>query len=220
MLDNSSEHSPTTKCPADSIEEVRPTTVTTTSAVKKSNNRDKTAVGYRTKEIQFENKNNTREIYQNNNNCKTSQIYSPVSSSLSSTSICSSQSSPPYTNTSYVDSNINHIKNKFTESFNHNDLDADTEVSPSKQNKTFLSNRKKKSLAKLVAAKQIDKNVNKFHHHREIKEGDKGEENSLSTCQSNSRKIRNRKHSKNDNIEHLQSLEESEKSNDIKIRTI
>ena len=66
LLDHSSEHSPTTKCPADSTEEARPTTVNTTSTVKKSNNRDKVAIGCTSKEKQFKNIDNAIENYRNN----------------------------------------------------------------------------------------------------------------------------------------------------------
>ena len=213
MLDISSEHSPTTKCPADSTEEVRPSTVNTTSAVKKSNNRDKIAVGYTRKEKQFESKDNTLETFQNSEIYKTSPTYSQRSSIISSSSIYSTPSTPPNSYALYIDSNLNHIKNKFNENLNHKELNTETGTTPSKRNKTFLSDRKKKSLAKLVASKQVDKNVNKFYHHREIKE-DKGEENCLSTCQSYSGKFRNYKHSNNNIIEHQQYLEEN---HDIKI---
>ena len=213
MLDISSEHSPTTKCPADSTEEVRTSTVNTTSAVKKSNNRDKIAVGYTRKEKQFESKDNTQETFQNSETLKTSPSYSQRSSIISSSSIYSTPSTPPNSYTLYIDSNLNHIKNKVNENLNHKELNPETGSSPRKGNNTFLSDRKQKSLAKLVASKQVDKNVNKFYHHREIKE-DKGEENCLSTCQGNSSKIRNYKHSNNKNIEHQQCLEEN---HDIKI---
>ena len=208
MLDISSEHSPTTKCPADSTEEVIPSTVNTTSAVKKSNNRDKIAVGYTGKEKQFKGKDNTLQTFQNSEVYKTSPTYSQRSSIISSSSIDSTPSTPPNTYALFIDSNLNHIKNRFNENLNHKDVNAETGSTPSKRNKNFLSDRKKKSLAKLVASKQVDKNVNKFYHHREIK-GDKGEENCLSTCQGNSSKIRNCKHSNNNNIEHLPCLEEN-----------
>ena len=94
---------------------------------------------------------------------------------------------------------------------NHKYLNTETEYSPRKQNKTFLSDRKKQSLAKLVASKQIDKNVNKFYHHRAIDEKVIEDDYSLSTCQNNSSQIIEYKHSRNNNIEDLQCLDEKEK---------
>ena len=220
MLDHSSEHSPTTKCPADSTEEARPTTVNTTSTVKKSNNRDKVAIGCTSKEKQFKNIDNAIENYRNNKSCKTSPTSSPASSILSSTSIYSSQSSPPNAYTSNIDSNLNHIKSTFNGNLNQKYLNTETEYSPRRQNKTFLSDKKKQSLAKLVASKQIDKNVNKFYHPRAIDEKVIEDDYSLSTCQNNSSQIIDYKHSRNNNIKDLQGLDNTEKINHIRQNTL
>ena len=78
-----------------------------------------------------------------------------------------------------------------------------------------MSDRKKKSLAKLVASKQVDKNVHKFS----LAIQEEGEKNCFSTCQSDSSQIDNYKHSRH-NIDHLKCSVENENLDhytDIKI---
>merc|ERR1712223_1244183 len=183
-------------------------------------NRDKVAIGCTSKEKQFKNIDNAIENYRNNKSCKPSPTSSPASSILSSTSIYSSQSSPPNAYTSNIDSNLNHIKSTFNGNLHHKYLNTETENSPRKQNKTFLSDRKKQSLAKLVASKQINKNVNKFYHHRAIDEKVTEDDYSLSTCQNNSSQITDYKHSRNNNIKGLQCLDDKGKINHIKSKSI
>ena len=196
-------------------EEGRPTTFDITSAVKNSNNRDRIAVGY-TQEQKFalEKSPNVIEFHHSNETCKTSLIASPVSPKSSSTSSnLSSQHSHSYS-CDLTEKNNNKInsrefdstqdKSKYYRTFSYKTpvKPEDDKRSSSDVYKSFLSERKKKSLAKLVASKQIDKNVKKFCHHQSVAE----EESVFCTRQNNTRQITSNKHPtdnfKNEELEH------------------
>ena len=178
-------------------EEGRPTTFDITSAVKNSNNRDRISVGYRQEQKPaLENSSNVIEFHHLEETCKISRIVSPVSPKSSSTSSNLSSHPSHVHSCDLPEKNIKidstQDKSNYSRPFSYEPpvKREHDKRSSSDIHKSFLSERKKKSLAKLVASKQIDKNVNKFYHRQSISE----EENIIYTSQNNTRKIESNKH--------------------------